>query len=182
MKQSIAIHKSQLPVSSNDAFDNLYKKYVKKVFQKCLSVTNDVEAAEDCTQDIFLKAFTHLKAFRNQSRLSTWLYSIAHNYCQDRIRLEKRLATERMTPGMDVRSDETNAQESVDEQILQLENLLQQLPNEEATLLRLKYEQNLSIQQLSRRFHLSESAIKMRLKRSREKLRALAVACDEWND
>ncbi|GAB4033278.1 RNA polymerase sigma factor [Spirosoma gilvum] len=179
MKQSIATHKSQLPVSSIDDFDTLYKKYVKKVFQKCLSVTNDVAAAEDCTQDIFLKAFTHRQSFRNHSRMSTWLYSIAHNYCMDRIRIDNRLVTERLTPVIDTVVDEPNPQEVIDEQSRQLQVLLQQLPEDDATLLRLKYEQNMSIQQLSHRFRLSESAVKMRLKRSREKIRALARAGGE---
>lgn len=176
MKESIAVNKSYLLATHNDAFDVLYKKYVKKVFQKCLSVTQNVDAAEDCTQDIFLKAFTNLKAFRNQSQLSTWLYSIAHNYCLDRIRLDKRLVTERMSPEVDAEMDDTDPEESINEQKLLLQALLQQLPAEEVKLLRLRYEQNLSISQLSRRLELSESAIKMRLKRSREKIRALARA------
>lgn len=176
MNHSTPIHNNQLPAPSNEAFDVLYKKYVKKVFQKCLSVTKDAVAAEDCTQDIFLKAFTNLRAFRNQSQLSTWLYSIAHNYCLDRIRLDKRLVTERMSPEVDAEMDDTDPEESINEQKLLLQALLLQLPAEEVKLLRLRYEQNLSIRQLSRRLELSESAIKMRLKRSREKIRALARA------
>jgi len=123
-----------------------------------------------------MKVFANFKAFRNQSQLSTWLYSIAHNYCLDRIRLDKRLVMERMTPEVDAELDDTDPEEGIAEQKRLLQALLEQLPDEEATLLRLKYEQNLSIAQLSHRLQLSESAIKMRLKRSREKIRALARA------
>lgn len=151
------------------SFETIYKQYVKKVYQKCLSMTKDSTAAQDYTQDIFLKAFTKLDSFKNQSSFSTWLYSIAHNYCLDQIRLTNRSATERLE-GQEYSIGPDDRKESTDYKLQQLERLLDQLSAEEVMLLRLKHEHGLSIKQLSQRYELSESAIKMRLKRSRDKL------------
>ncbi|GAB3956300.1 RNA polymerase sigma factor [Spirosoma harenae] len=174
MKQStFATHKALDISTQNDTFDTLYKKYVKKVFQKCLSMTKDTTDAEDCTQEIFLKAYSNLKHFKNKSNLSTWLYSIAHNYCLDHVRIKKRFTVEQLSPEIESSLEETDERKPIDDRFKQLDLILNRLPADEVGLLRLKYEQNLSIQQLSHRFHVSESAIKMRLKRSREKIKAL---------
>ncbi|QHV96338.1 RNA polymerase sigma factor [Spirosoma endbachense] len=151
-------------------FETLYTQYAEKVYQKCLSMTKDSEAAQDFTQEIFIKVFSKLDTFKQNSAPATWLYSIAHNYCLDQIRISKRMNWQDLPEGLEL------AEESVvsDEQQLQaMEQLLDTLSVEEATLLRLKYEQGLSISQISQQLNLNESAIKMRLKRSRDKLNQL---------
>ncbi|WP_338868570.1 RNA polymerase sigma factor [Spirosoma sp. SC4-14] len=154
------------------SFETIYKQYVRKVYQKCLSMTKDSTAAQDYTQDIFLKAFAKLDSFKNQASFSTWLYSIAHNYCLDQIRLTTRSATERLEE-QEYAIGPDDKLESTDYKLQQLERLLDQLSADEVMLLRLKHEHGLSIKQLSQRYELSESAIKMRLKRSRDKLISL---------
>ena len=68
-----------LPDQPDQCFDALYKRYVGKVYKRCLSMTKDSEQAQDFTQDIFLKVFSKLEAFQQRSTFSTWLYSIAYN-------------------------------------------------------------------------------------------------------
>jgi len=161
---------------STNTFDSLYKQYVKKVFQKCLSMTKDSATAQDYTQEIFLKAFTKLDSFESRSTFSTWLFSITHNYCLDQIRINSRYAMEDLSETVVSELKETDYQQSAEYRLQQLESLLAQLSIDEVTLLRLKHEQNMSVKQLSEQYHLTESAVKMRLKRSRDKLLAIYAA------
>jgi len=161
---------------SPNTFESLYKQYVKKVFQKCLSMTKDSAAAQDYTQEIFLKAFTKLDSFKSRSTFSTWLFSITHNYCLDQIRINNRYAMEDLSETVVSELKETDYQQSAEYRLQQLEGLLAQLSIDEVTLLRLKHEQNMSVKQLSEHYHLTESAVKMRLKRSRDKLLAIYAA------
>lgn len=162
-----------LKASSNVTFDTLYKKYVRKVYKKCLSMTKDLDVAQDYTQDIFLKAFTKLPSFKNQSSFSTWLYAITHNYCLDQLQLKKRLPLERFTDNiLDLEVDE-NDSKLREAKLLFLEEVRKELLQPELQLLRLKYEQNLTVKQLSEQYQLSESAVKMRLKRVRDKIAGL---------
>ena len=160
-----------------DSFEAIYNRYVGKVYQKCLSMTKDPETSKDFTQDIFIKVFVKLKTFENRSSFSTWLYSVAHNYCLDQLRLRKRMQVELLSDAAINKAAESDQSTATQWHIM--ECMMNDLPAQEATLLRLKYEQGLSIKAISEQFHLSESAIKMRLLRTRDKLQVL---CANMND
>ena len=154
-------------------FEALYNRYVNKVYRRCLSMTKDPLKAEDFTHDIFLKVFNKLDAFQERSSFSTWLYSISFNYCSDQLRIAKRL---NLTPleegtGQDI-ADSTEAQ--LHEETLQLvSQAMATLSASEQALLRMKYEDGLSIEQIAKEYAIKASAVKMRLKRSREKIHRL---------
>lgn len=166
---------------STHSFDKLYQRYLNKVYRICLSFTNDAQAAQDHTQDIFLKAFYKLDSFQHQSSFSTWLHAIAHNHCRDQHRLSKRLPIEPLTLNVvQTLSDSSPFTQNDDEDQLRLiEQLLDKLSPADRRLLGLRYEQGLSIVALSEHYQLSGSVVKMRLKRSRDRLRGL---CDQEGD
>ncbi|GAB3558016.1 RNA polymerase sigma factor [Spirosoma fluminis] len=159
---------------SEDSFSVLYARYVHKVYKTCLSLTRDTTAAEDYTQDIFIKVFERLGSFRNRSSFSSWLYAISYHYCLDQLRLRKRMAVEPLPPELTDELEDLslgpNRAEATEDRLASLEHALKQLPAEEVNLLKLKYEQGLSIQAIGEQYNLSQSAVKMRLKRSRHKL------------
>lgn len=157
-----------------ETFETLYNRYAGQVFQKCLSMTNDDETARDFTQDIFIKVFDKLDTFESRSAFSTWLYSISHNYCVDQIRVRKRYSSQSLhdCPTTDFADDLST---SVEHRLQTLEKVLQYISDEELTFLRLKHEQGQSIKELAARYCLTESAVKMRLKRIRDKLQKLYI-------
>jgi RNA polymerase sigma-70 factor (ECF subfamily) len=155
---------------THHCFETLYQRYIGKVYRKCLSFTNDAQAAQDYTQDIFLKVYTKLDSFERQSSFSTWLYAIAHNYCLDQHRLAKRLPTEPLSADL-VANFAAYSYET--DPCRLLERVLDELPPADRRLLQLRYEQGLSVVALGAHYGLSESAVKMRLKRSRDRLRRL---------
>lgn len=164
-----------LPQQPNQCFEALYNRYVGKVYQQCLSMTNDSEQAQDFTQDIFLKAFNKLEAFQQRSSFSTWLYAIAYNHCADQIRLARRLPTTDLT----IQLQETRAEgdTQLHEETLQLMQIaMSRLTDEERKLLRLKYEDGMSIEDIAQLYGLKPSAVKMRLKRSRERVQAICAS------
>ncbi|MCK8491112.1 MULTISPECIES: RNA polymerase sigma factor [Spirosoma] len=162
-----------LPNQPNECFETLYTRYVNKVYRRCLSLTHDSAKAEDFTHDIFLKVFDKLDAFQERARFSTWLYSIAYNYCLDQIRLSKRLNT--VTMDDDYELDIADNQESVlhEETLQMVKQAMDTLSKEETTLLRMKYEDGMSIDEIADLYNLKASAVKMRLKRSRDKIHRL---------
>ena len=151
-------------------FETLYSRYVNKVYRRCLSMTKSTEQAEDFTHDIFLKAFTKLNAFQERSSFSTWLYSIAYNYCSDQLRRGKRFTFSSVDEGLkqDIADErETSLHE---ETALFVKLAISTLSATEQALLQLKYEQNMSIDEIAQIHQLTPSAVKMRLKRSRDKI------------
>lgn len=61
------------------AFRQLYIIYKDKVYNTALCYTQNIEDAEEITQDVFLSVFTSAKMFKGQSKVSTWIYKITIN-------------------------------------------------------------------------------------------------------
>jgi RNA polymerase sigma factor (sigma-70 family) len=163
------------PNQPEQCFETLYKRYVNKVYRRCLSMVKDPSKAEDFTHDIFLKVFNKLNAFQERSNFSTWLYSIAFNYCADQIRLAKRLPMMRMEDGFDYAAADTSDEQLYQEAIQLVSRAIEKLSDSEKALLHFKYEDGMSIAKIAHTCSLKESTVKMRLKRSREKIHRLCA-------
>ena len=72
-----------------EAFGQLVERHESKVYGLCLKMLGNAEDAEDCLQEVFMKAFEALPRFREEARFSTWVYRIATNACLMRLRKKK---------------------------------------------------------------------------------------------
>src|SRR5450432_2873472 len=68
------------------AFEELVNRYERKIFRLTMNITRNREDAEDAMQDAFMKAFSHLSSFQEDSRFYTWLVRIAANEALMRLR------------------------------------------------------------------------------------------------
>lgn len=73
-----------------EVLDQLMLRHLAKVRSVVFRMVLDDAAADDLTQEIFLKAFRNLDAFRGESRFTTWLYHVALNVTRDFLRSEGR--------------------------------------------------------------------------------------------
>lgn len=160
-----------LSTSNSHYFDVLYDRYSKKVMAKCLSMLKDYNAAEDATQDIFVKILLKIGDFTGKSKFSTWLYSITYNYCIDLIRKRNK------NPNVFVEEfgeDEKISEEIEDSFLMEtkvsrLKVVLEEMNATDKSVLLMKYQDDMSIKDICDVFEKSESAIKMKIKRAKEK-------------
>ncbi len=164
------------------ALGELYNRFYKRVFHKCYSFTKNHEEAFDLAQESLLKAFDNIHSFKGKSSFSTWLYTITHRHCLAALKKKGRFhfhSLEETLYGGEEKRNETSriAEENNErgEQELIMYSLINALPVKERELLNLKYLQGESIENLQTQLNISGSAVKMRLKRTREKLNALYV-------
>lgn len=61
------------------AFRDLYRRHAGRVYALCLRLTGDVAAAEERTQDVFVRLWDKLASFRGESAFSSWLHRLAVN-------------------------------------------------------------------------------------------------------
>ena len=61
------------------AFGAIYDRYADRLFDFCVGMLRDREAAADCVQDVFVTAATKLRLLREPDRLRSWLYAIARH-------------------------------------------------------------------------------------------------------
>ena len=147
-------------------------KYSGKVFSKCISLLKNEALAQDATQDIFLKIFLNLAKFGGKSKFSTWIYSITYNYCIDLIRKAKK---EKNIFSEDIEKAPDLAEEVPDSALLEIEVkklkiILDKIPVGDKAVLLMKYQDDMSIKEISDTLDKSESAIKMKIKRAKHKV------------
>ena len=162
-----------LHTQQNNYFEVLYNRYVNKVYSRCLSLTKDAFRAEDYTHDIFLRVYGNLGKFKEHSAFSTWLYSISYNYCMDQLRSASKNVTVSLDDQQEHTLTESGDHETMELQLQQLTLIMNAISPEEAGMLLLKYENGLDIKAIAQRLSIKESAVKMRLKRTRDKVRRL---------
>jgi RNA polymerase sigma factor (sigma-70 family) len=139
------------------------------------------EDRKDVAQDVYLKVYQHLKGFKFQSKLSTWVGQIAYNTCLNR--LQKRQLAIYDPPAQD--GDETaggraglfRAEDETDRMLLQkeLRSLLTagiaRLPPLYQTLISLYHQEDQSYQEIARITGLPEGTVKSYLFRARKQLK-----------
>ncbi|RMG68368.1 MAG: sigma-70 family RNA polymerase sigma factor [Bacteroidetes bacterium] len=157
-----------------ELFGILYDRYADKVFRKCISFVKDPDPARDLAQDILLKVFTQLSRFKGNSRFSTWLYAVTYNHCVEHYRRHSRFKKVDIDQGPDL-AEENN---ELEQDLLalradKLQKALDRIPPEDKMLLLLKYQDDTPIKELMEQLDISESAVKMRLARARQRVRQL---------
>lgn len=73
-----------------NAFEQLYRTHVDRVYALCLRLVSDVTRAEELTQDSFVRAWQKLQTFRSESAFSSWLHRLTVNVVIEHRRSEGR--------------------------------------------------------------------------------------------
>lgn len=81
---------TRLRMNDEKAFSTLVDLFSKKVYNTCIGMLQNVEDAEDVTQEIFITIHTNILQFKEESSLSTWIYRISVNKCLEFIRKKNR--------------------------------------------------------------------------------------------
>ncbi|MFA0960518.1 RNA polymerase sigma factor [Roseivirga sp. BDSF3-8] len=161
------------------AFAELMKRYKKPVYHMILKMVRNVDDAEDLTIEAFAKAFKNLHRFKKDYTFSTWLFRIATNNSIDFIR-KKKLETLSIHTGyqddngdsvtIDVQDDNLNPQEeAIKSQKIELMRMfVDKLPPKYQRLVKLRYFQELSYDEIAKELEAPLGTVKAQLHRARE--------------
>ena len=161
--------------NSTKLFAVLYDRFSKVVYNKCYGFSINKEEAEDLTHDVFILLFDKLKTFKGNSKFSTWLYSFTYNFCVNYVQRNHQQKKEKVTVITDQIKDDSDADEIEDAQLFKLksENLAKAftlIDAKEKMILLMKYQDDMTIREISDALEIGESAVKMRIKRAKEKV------------
>lgn len=70
-------------------FEKIMQRYQRQILHYCYHMLGNHAEAEDCVQEVFLKAFRHLRTYRPEKPFEAWIYTIASNHCLDVLRKRK---------------------------------------------------------------------------------------------
>ena len=164
------------------AFKQFFETYRDSVFNLCRRFVICQQDAEDLCQDIFFKIYRKVNTFKQNSKLSTWVYRICINECLNYKRKHRRfnwLSLNPTTDDQDQISDSNliiPASENPDSFLEQKEReqiilrAINSLPkNQRVTFVLQRYE-GMSIQQISDLLGCSTASVQSRLARAKKTL------------
>jgi len=163
------------------AFESLVVEHQQFVFNLALRAVGDPREAEDVAQESFVRAWLALPNFRGQSQFRTWLYRIVTNLCYNRLpRLRRDLSAFGEDQVLDV-PDETDVVANVETNQTRkfLHAQIDNLPESYRLLISLRYQQELSYEEIAQVLSLPLGTVKTGLFRAKERLREKLEEMDE---
>ncbi|MFV0541257.1 MAG: RNA polymerase sigma factor [Aestuariibaculum sp.] len=154
-------------------FEVLYDRYASLVYNKCYGFAKNEDEAKDLTQDVFLKLFVKLGSFKGTAKFSTWLYAFTYNHCVNYVTRNTAKKIEKQAVDYHEIEDVTDIEDEsiiVEMKVENLKKALELISPDEKMILLLKYQDNLSIKDIESVLDIGESAVKMRIKRAKDKL------------
>ncbi|HEX8547465.1 MAG TPA: sigma-70 family RNA polymerase sigma factor [Cytophagaceae bacterium] len=180
-KRDFVLIESAKENGDEKAYAELMQRYKKPVYHMILKMVRNVDDAEDLTIEAFAKAFKNLKKFNPEFTFSTWLFRIATNNCIDFIR-KKKLDTFSISNtfkddngdsvDIDIRDVNLNPQEETikSEKVDIIQAIVTKLPPKYQVLVKLRYFQELSYEEIAVEIDAPLGTVKAQLHRARELL------------
>ncbi|QOD59356.1 sigma-70 family RNA polymerase sigma factor [Polaribacter haliotis] len=161
--------------NNTELFATLYDRFSTVVYNKCYSFSKNRQEAEDLMQDVFVRLFVKLRTFKGNSKFSTWLYSFTYNFCVNYVQRDQHKKRERVTVVTDQIKEESSFEEIEDNSLFELKSkklvkVLALIEPSDKMILLMKYQDEKSIKEIKDILNIGESAVKMRIKRAKQKV------------
>jgi RNA polymerase sigma-70 factor, ECF subfamily len=159
-----------------ESFSDIYKTHYRRVFSLCRYLLNSLDAAEDATHEVFMRAQRKLATYDPSLPFSSWLLGIASNHCIDVLRrrnTEKRIFE---PGGSDVAEARSGRLTPLGELIAserghEVRNALSQLSDKYRVPLVLAYYNEMSYDEIAAALGLGRNAVATLILRGKQQLR-----------
>jgi len=156
-------------------FDALVLAEQRRIYRVLLAMLRDPEAADNLTQECFLKAYEHRKQFRGECSTRTWLIRIAVNLARDHVKSrrwqfwrklfsEPAGTMELIEPADPHASPERSL--LAREQLAHVSAMVNDLPNQQRAVFVLRFLEEMSIEEITQATRLRPGTVKAHLFRA----------------
>jgi RNA polymerase sigma-70 factor (ECF subfamily) len=152
-----------------DAFNVLVRRWERQIYGLTLRMLGRDEEAKDATQETFLSAYRNLSKFRGEAKFSSWIYRIALNICNTRLRSRSKftisLDEQREVSGFELAADTDDLGSGIQsEQITRhVRRALQGLPPEMRQVIIMKEYEGLKFSEIADVLGIPISTVKTRM-------------------
>lgn len=156
-----------------DSFNILVNKYEMQIIKFVYNMIRDKEASEDITQEVFITVYNKLFMYNPNYKFSNWVLQIARNKCIDYIRKYKRVYESNLEEMKDVSSKEISPEQFAEYNETKdlVMNYINSLSPLDRQLILLRYTQELTFYDIGEILNMSESAVKRRYYKIRDKFK-----------
>jgi len=177
------------------AFATLVRRHHRPLYNFVLRQLRKPQAAEDLTQEIFLRVVENASEFKHEARFSTWVYTIARNLCIDHL----RKAVHRRHPSLDQPLGPGDEQSALGELVADarpagdaertaassqmmtiVTQLLDTMPDEQREVFLLREVANLPFREIAVVTGVAENTVKSRMRYALDRLRTALCDFEEY--
>lgn len=156
------------------SFEQLVKKYQKKMYRLAFRMTKDHDSADDLAQETFVKAFTSIRSFKEEYKFYPWICRICVNLSINYLKRKKFTVSEsELEPYKleDKKATEDPMSQLIKDELMdRIERSVDKLPPHFKAVFILKVYEDLSYEQIAKSLNISVGTVMSRLFRAREKL------------
>ena len=181
---------AQFKSGSQKAFDELMKRYERKIFGYLLRSVRNYEDAEELTLEVFFKSYRALNTCKPKAKFSTWLYTIASNLSIDYHRSKSRQpvymyedeeSIEKRLVANDISSNpEKNLEDKERGRLIR--EAVDELSSKQKAVFMLSRYEGLQIKEVANTLGMAEGTVKIHLHRALKKLQTLLRPLWENNE
>jgi RNA polymerase sigma-70 factor (ECF subfamily) len=144
------------------AFQEFALRYGKVIYAQIFRMVRNQDQSKDVVQNVFMKIWTNLPSFREDSSLYTWVYRITRNETLNFLQKEKVRSTISLDAPIVTILPGTNHFEEISPEMISelLMKAIDSLPEKQALVFQLKYFEELKYSEISERIGTSEGALK----------------------
>jgi RNA polymerase sigma-70 factor, ECF subfamily len=156
-----------------DDYALLIRRHQDRLYRYGLGMAGDPDVAADLVQDSFVKAYVSLATCRDPDRFGAWVFRIARNRCADYLKEHRRRDVPLdLAPRLPAAADRPDRDLDRGELRRAMEEALAGLPEAQREAFLLKHVEGLGYEEIAELLGVGVSALKMRVARARESLRA----------
>ncbi len=141
----------------NTSFETLLMRHKSRVFAFIMSKIRNKDLSEDIFQDTFIKVINSLQRgkYNEEGKFLPWMMRIAHNLVIDHFRKESKMKNIRPTDEFNIFDVISNGNRVQDEEMIRkrvhadLNKLIQDLPEDQMEVLRMRYFEDMSFKKIS---------------------------------
>lgn len=171
-----------LKKKDREAFKEIVETWQDMVFNTAIGFLQNAEDAEDAAQEVFVQVFESVASFKEESRISTWIYRITVSKCLDQLRRNKRKKRIAFIQSLYGKNDillidppdffHPGVKAENKENAAVLFKAIDKLPVNQRTAFVLNRIENLSYREISDIMNSSESAVDSLLQRAKKNLQS----------
>lgn len=168
-----------------EVFEELVRRYQKKVYNSTYRMMGNHEDAWDLAQESFLRVYRNLRRFQGKASFSTWLFTITTNICRDELRKrQRRVKTQSLSQAIQTEDGEIE-RELVDVSMIpeeislnrelqaEIQEVIDKLPVEQREAIILRELQGFNYGEIAEITGVAVGTVKSRISRGRRSLRNL---------
>ena len=165
-----------------EAFENRVLPSTNKLFRFALRLLNNAEEAEDVVQEVLIKVWNGRAAMDQINNWEAWCMRLTKNLSLDRLRAQKRKATDSIEVGFEVKQEGLSPHEKAEitESMQQVNKLIASLPEKQRQVMHLRDVEGYSYNEIVEIMEIDMNQVKVSLFRARSAVREKLIKINAY--